>query len=307
MPKGFYKLFNYKPTTVGDVSKPVESDQAFLSMQLNSVVQKTTGEEYKKVGNKIFDKNPRQIASINDVTSSFAALDSDNIFTKPNVFDSTVTMKQKAEIGQLTVNRNLTCDGNFTSANATVSTLNIGNTLASPSANVTTVMSSTVSPTANNSGNLGTSTQRWGHLYANQIHGTMATTGADLAERYDSIEDIKAGTVLGMSENGYVIPYDGNAPYAGVVTTIPGIVLNGDYEGMPHVDVALKGQVPVFCVNANEAKPGMYLIAEKTGSSRAYHRENITPEMLLDVIGIVYKVESTDYFDLPSDMVIAKI
>ncbi len=86
---------------------------------------------------------------------------------------------------------------------------------------------------------------------------------ADIAEKYKSDIDYKAGTVIGInekSENNEITEYKKGMKAVGVVSTAPGYKLNSAADG---IYIALKGRVP--CKINGSAKKGQYIIADDNG------------------------------------------
>lgn len=78
-----------------------------------------------------------------------------------------------------------------------------------------------------------------------EINGTaMRTRWADLAENYVSDKQCETGTLMMFGGEKEVTVSDGKT-VNGIVTTKPGLVLNGDLKGENVVGLALVGRVPV--------------------------------------------------------------
>jgi hypothetical protein len=93
---------------------------------------------------------------------------------------------------------------------------------------------------------------------------------SDLAEHYEADADYEPGTLLAIGGNKEVTLYRVGMPYAGVVSTKPGLIMNMEYE-RPEDEywpvIALKGRVPVK-INGI-AKKGDYVITDDIGKARA--------------------------------------
>ena len=101
-----------------------------------------------------------------------------------------------------------------------------------------TVNTQTLIPTANNTYNLGSTSNKYANLYATTHH----STSADLAEIYESDADYEVGTVVIFGgEKEITVSNMGSDPrIAGVISENPAYVMNTDSTGLP---VALMGKV----------------------------------------------------------------
>ena len=97
----------------------------------------------------------------------------------------------------------------------------------------------TVTPAANLSYNLGSTTAWWGTIYGLAQQAKYA----DLAERYDSDKPYEPGTVVvfGGIKEITISTQDHDTRVAGIVSTNPAYLMNADNSGLP---VALQGRVP---------------------------------------------------------------
>ncbi len=100
--------------------------------------------------------------------------------------------------------------------------------------------------------------------------GTASSANwADVAEKYEADGIYEPGTLLAIGGEKEVTLYRQGLPFAGVVSTNPGFLLNIREETKEdewHL-VALKGRIPV---NINgSAKKGDYIIADDNGKGRA--------------------------------------
>jgi hypothetical protein len=84
--------------------------------------------------------------------------------------------------------------------------------------------------------------------------------GRDIAERYNSSQDLRKGELVSVSGPGRVVRAEEEA--VGVVSTDPGIVIGGT-EGYP---IALEGQVPVRVEGSVEK--GEYIVPAGDGMGR---------------------------------------
>ena len=91
---------------------------------------------------------------------------------------------------------------------------------------------------------------------------------ADVAEYYSILpihkQDTKPGNILYIStsdeENSPELTVLNDGPFAGIITTNPGFILNSTYENRDdYVAIALTGRVPIIISNYEDAKRGMYI------------------------------------------------
>ena len=102
-------------------------------------------------------------------------------------------------------------------------------------------------PTADGSYDLGSSTKKWNNVYGAVFTGKSVTAQyADLAEKYVADDKYEPGTVLVFGGGAEVTTTDkhGDRRVAGVVSTNPAYVMNGDIYGVTVVAIALQGKVP---------------------------------------------------------------
>jgi hypothetical protein len=101
--------------------------------------------------------------------------------------------------------------------------------------------------------------------------GTAASANwADLAEKYLADAVYAHGTVLAMGGDAEVTEYKPGMKLAGVVSTLPGLMMNQTDENRDDPMwpfVALKGRVP--CKINGTAKKGQFIIADQDGAGRA--------------------------------------
>lgn len=114
-------------------------------------------------------------------------------------------------------------------------------------------------------GNVGSEAKPFNTVFA------LATSAqyADLAEKYLSDQSIEPGTVvsLGGSAEVCVSTADMDTTIAGVVSTNPAYIMNGNLEGNHVVTVALTGRVP--CRVTGPVSRGQMLVSAGDGSARA--------------------------------------
>jgi len=104
--------------------------------------------------------------------------------------------------------------------------------------------SGTITPSADNSIDLGSGSFRYNQVFAVSFEGTATSAKyADLAEKYDTDEEIQAGTVVCFGGDAEVTACDHENDHrvAGVISTDPAYMMNSDGEGQY---VALTGRVP---------------------------------------------------------------
>jgi len=114
---------------------------------------------------------------------------------------------------------------------------------------ITATLSSTsdLVPTANNTYNVGSTTNKWNTVYASTFTGTATTAKyADLAENYIADNVYEPGTVLvfGGEYDVTTTTIHCNRKVAGVVSTDPAYLMDSELEGKYIVALALQGKVP---------------------------------------------------------------
>jgi hypothetical protein len=125
--------------------------------------------------------------------------------------------------------------------------------------------SGTITPSSDNTINLGSTTKKYADIYATTFNGTSTQAQyADLAENYVADEDYDEGTVLvfGGQEEVTTFNQRANPSIAGVVSTHPAYLMNSELQGDHVVAVALKGRVPVKVVG--QVSKGDVLIHSET-------------------------------------------
>ena len=193
-------------------------------------------------------------------------LNSDNS-TKYVVFaDSTGAQDITADAG-LTYNPStntlnvgtLNLTGGFTATSATFSgDVDLGNDTGD-TVTITGRVDSSVSPTTNDTYDLGASGRRWATVWGTTFDGVATSAQyADLAEIYKSDQEYEAGTVvkLGGSEEITQTTDHADTEVFGVISTDPAYLMNSEAEGLP---VALTGRVPVKVIG--KIKKGERLIS----------------------------------------------
>jgi len=114
---------------------------------------------------------------------------------------------------------------------------------------ITATLSSTgnVIPTANDTYNVGSTSNKWNTVYASTFTGTSTTAKyADLAENYVADNVYEPGTVLvfGGEHDVTTTPIHCNRKVAGVVSSDPAYLMDSELEGKYIVALALQGKVP---------------------------------------------------------------
>jgi len=124
-------------------------------------------------------------------------------------------------------------------------------------------ISGNVIPNANNTINLGSNTNSFSTVYAENFVGTatFAMHAADIAERYEADAIYEPGTVmiLGGDKEVTISTHENSRSVAGVISTEPAHVLNasaGSDDYFPAI--ALKGRVP--CKVVGTVYPGQLLV-----------------------------------------------
>lgn len=126
-------------------------------------------------------------------------------------------------------------------------------------------MGSSISASANNTYNIGSSSNKFATIYATTFSGEATTAlYADLAENYVADKQYDAGTVVefgGAEEITVAAP--GSTRVAGVVSTAPGFLMNAGLKGTNVVAVAFTGRVP--CKVTGSVRKGDMLVASGNG------------------------------------------
>ena len=123
----------------------------------------------------------------------------------------------------------------------------------------------TITPSTDNSIDLGSSSKRYNEVHAVTFAGTASSAQfADLAERYVADESYTPGTVVefGGANEVTAVTREGTPAVAGVVSTDPAYLMNAQLEGTHVIAVALRGRVP--CKVIGPIRKGDVLIASST-------------------------------------------
>ena len=101
-----------------------------------------------------------------------------------------------------------------------------------------------------------------------------AARWSDLAERYRADAIYEKGTVMGIGGDAEVTKWQDGMPYAGVISTQPGVMMNNDIEveevgsekDLMNPYIALTGRVPVFV--EGDVKKGDMLVPAGDGKAK---------------------------------------
>lgn len=274
----FSKFYKDKET-----QKPLLSDSDFLNLPNGKVVQKLTGEEYIKTSINVFDKIERVIPSLNEADNRFAKLHDDNVFTKNNIFNSSVTCKGNTNLNELTATGN-TSLAKTSITDVKISTATISTKATITTADINTLNGITIRPKNAGSGNIGLSNAQWANAYITNVYGTAQHAKySDLAEKYTTLKQYPEGTVLQIHEgdSAQMSIFQGGV-LAGVVSTKPGVRINADLPNGQYV--CLKGMVPVLTLG--KIKKGQYCVAVNGGKVKGVDKSNLTFEDYLNVVGV---------------------
>ena len=128
-----------------------------------------------------------------------------------------------------------------------------------------TTIGGNLTPTSDNTLNLGSSSLKFNTVHATTFSGQATTAQyADLAENYVADKQYDAGTVVefgGAEEVTIAAP--GSTRVAGVVSTAPGFLMNAGLKGTNVVAVAFTGRVP--CKVTGAVRKGDMLVASGNG------------------------------------------
>ena len=128
--------------------------------------------------------------------------------------------------------------------------------------------SGTITPSTNNSINLGSATLKYANVYATTFQGQATSAQyADLAEKYTTDAELDAGTVVCFGGDAEVTACDHEADHrvAGVISTDPAYMMNSGADGQY---VALTGRVPCK-VTGPVAKGDLLVSSSVKGHAKA--------------------------------------
>jgi hypothetical protein len=137
-----------------------------------------------------------------------------------------------------------------------------------------------VSPSANITYSLGTTTARWLNVWGNTFNGTATTAQyADLAEIYLSDFSYAPGTVVVLAGDAEITQstkaYDPRV--AGVISDKPAYLMNSEAQGQA---VALLGRVPCY-VTGPITKGDRLVSSHKPGHAQKYNPDQYEPGSII--------------------------
>jgi hypothetical protein len=128
----------------------------------------------------------------------------------------------------------------------------------------------TITPSANLTYNLGSTSSWWGTLYGVSTQAKYA----DLAENYQADKAYPAGTVVMFGGDAEVTVADADTrAVAGVVSTNPAHLMNGGLTGTNVVPVALQGRAP--CNIIGPVRKGDLMVSAGFGYAKASENPQI--------------------------------
>jgi len=116
-----------------------------------------------------------------------------------------------------------------------------------------------IAPAANNTSDLGTSSNKYANVHATTFQGVATSAQyADMAEIYSADADYEPGTVVKIGGEAEITMTTDHADtdVFGVISTDPAYLMNSAAEGLP---VALAGRVPVKVIG--KIKKGQRLVS----------------------------------------------
>lgn len=147
---------------------------------------------------------------------------------------------------------------------------NAGITFNVAGANVVAVGSSGITPNANTTVNIGSTSNWFNNIYGTATHALYA----DLAENYTADKAYPAGTVVMFGGSAEVTLADADTTaVAGVVSTNPAHLMNGGLTGGNVVPLALQGRVP--CQVIGPVKKGDLMVSAGFGFAKANNSANV--------------------------------
>ena len=287
----FLKLYNGSSwITIGPVTPP---GAAVTSLVPNNLTDQVSA--VHTVGNIMI--NNKLAAIISSDTTSFTPASPSlaggftTITPGYNVLNNmlvggTVTANGLAITGTATFNGApiATTSGGGTASFAAINSTPIGN--ATPSTGAFTTLSATgattlttlsvtgnITPTANLSYNLGSTSAWFNNIYGTAIHAQYA----DLAERFASDQPYSAGTVVELGGPAEIMAasQDLSDNVFGVISTNAAYLMNsGAGSNTTHPPVAVQGRVPVRVTGV--IRKGDRLVSAGNGLARAGARNEIT-------------------------------
>jgi hypothetical protein len=287
----FLKLYNGSSwITIGPVTPP---GAAVTSLVPNNLTDQVSA--VHTVGNILINNKLAAIIS-SDTTSftpaspslagGFATITPGYNVLNNMLVGGTVTANGLAITGTATFNGApiATTSGGGTASFAAINSTPIGN--ATPSTGAFTTLSATgattlttlsvtgnITPTANLSYNLGSTSAWFNNIYGTAIHAQYA----DLAERFASDQPYSAGTVVELGGPAEIMAagQDLSDNVFGVISTNAAYLMNsGAGSNTTHPPVAVQGRVPVRVTGI--IRKGDRLVSAGNGLARAGARNEIT-------------------------------
>ena len=289
MASNFYRLFKYKPSSIDQTGAPLTSDNDFLTMDVGTKIIRHDGIEYTKISNNVFDRSDRTLISYEELTQHFPSTGGDNNFTGDNYFQGNITVDGTGTFDNAVVNDNLNFNKGI-GKDLTVDNLTVNTKFTATSGTITNLVSSSLNPSGNGQGSIGTSALKWGSIYCNNLYGTATSAKySDLAEKYNTSENLEPGTVVEIHDDGLLYQYNGGTLF-GVISTKPGFRLNAESKKGQYI--ALKGIVPVF--TDFDIKPGQYCVAIQGGKVKGVDKADLTFSDYLNLVGVCYERTNLD-------------
>lgn len=234
-------------------SKPVKGQLWYDS--LNSVVKVYNGTAWSSVGGSSLNATSATLSGDLTVSGTATFYGAVNLPTLTSLAVSGAitagTVTATSHYGSFngphngTVGATTPNTGAFTSV--TTGTMGVSGALTVNTGNNLTAI---VNGGTNGTGNIGSSSSSFNTIFA------KATTAqyADLAENYVADELYEPGTVLdfGGAFDVTMSSKSNSTKVAGVVSTNPAYLMNGEQEGVNVVAVALTGRVPCKCIGPIE-------------------------------------------------------
>ena len=276
----FLKLYNGSSwITIGPVTPP---GAAVTSLVPNNLTDQVSA--VHTVGNIMI--NNKLAAIISSDTTSFTPASPSlaggftTITPGYNVLNNmlvggTVTANGLAITGTATFNGApiATTTGGGTASFAAINSTPIGNATPSTGAFTTLSVTGNITPTANLSYNLGSTSAWFNNIYGTAIHAQYA----DLAERFASDQPYSAGTVVELGGPAEIMAasQDLSDNVFGVISTNAAYLMNsGAGSNTTHPPVAVQGRVPVRVTGI--IRKGDRLVSAGNGLARAGARNEIT-------------------------------
>lgn len=307
--------------TFNDTTKVIQATFDQKSCIDNNVAVKHTNltipditNTHKFVGNEAEANNVK----INKSLTATCRPVFDNMTVNGNTKTNTLNVTQDSVLNKVSAT-NVTCTSVSASSSVTVPTLsvtragnikdlsvsnnaNVGNTLtvmninSSGNASLSTVTtnkltSNNILPSVTSGANIGSITYKYSNVYAENFQGTALNAKyADLAEKYTTDANYPEGTVLQINTVGTseLTMFNGGA-LGGVISTKPAVKMNYNTKGQ---FVALKGRVPVRCKGV--VQKGQYCVAQRGGVVKGFSKADLTPEIMLDVVGVALSDSTSD-------------